>query len=525
MSGARPGWSPRTLRGQLTLLFLALTLVPSLLLTTLVTRRLLDAVARWEQPGVQRALLGSFEVARDMMARTENDLLQRGQLLAADTVLQSTPDPAAVREELAASYNLDFVQLYDPEATLLFETTRDPLIAAPGPLNLVRETAGRPEPFLRGTDTGILAHVGLLGEPGEPERILVVGNYLGSDFYPRLDALSEAVTYYRQLPFYIRVNQRAALVLMGTVMLVLAGVAVAVARWLALRVSGPVEALGRGMQAVAVDSRPVRVEPRGSLEMERLIRTFNGMSMELARSREQLAQAERQTAWREMARRVAHEMRNALTPVSFSVHRVQKLGDKLSEDDRARLREAVDTVLEEVEGLKRLAASFGELARLPAPEMRPIDLADVLDAAIAAAREPGVALVWEPPPGGVGITGDRTLLRQAMTNLLRNASEALNGSGTIWVRLTTDAGRAMITVEDDGPGWPEADRGRVLQPYVTTKAAGTGLGLSLVQRTVFQHGGALHLEDRPGGGARVTLELPRSGRAAAPPEARIEDAS
>jgi two-component system nitrogen regulation sensor histidine kinase NtrY len=83
----------------------------------------------------------------------------------------------------------------------------------------------------------------------------------------------------------------------------------------------------------------------------------------------------------------------------------------------------------------------------------------------------------------------------------------------------------MITVEDDGPGWPEADRDRVLQPYVTTKAAGTGLGLSLVQRTVFQHGGALHLEDRPGGGARVTLELPRSGRAAAPPEARIEDAS
>jgi nitrogen fixation/metabolism regulation signal transduction histidine kinase len=508
--------SPRTLKGQLTALFLLLTLVPSLLLTLAATRQLLSALERWENPSVQSALLGSLEVARDLMDRAKNDLRQRGQLLAADPTLGSL-DAGAVRERLAAAYNVDFVQLYSPEGTLLFETTRDPLIPSPGRLSV---DPGRRE-FMEDEDRGLLAYAGYRGDPAGPEQILVTGFYLDAEFFARLDNLSRAVTLYSQIAVLKRVNQRAVMLLVALVLVGLAVGSVAVARWLAGRVSRPVMDLGSGMERVTEGADGVRVVPSGPQEMEHVIGTFNAMSSELSRSRRELAQAERLAAWRDVARRVAHEMKNALTPITFSLHRLRKATPSLPEHERERVGTSLQTVMDEVEGLKRLAASFSELARLPVAELEPVDLGGVIEATVQGFPGESERIHYAPPAEPLVVRGDRTLLRQALGNLVRNAVEA--DAGRIWVRAERENDRARVTVEDEGPGWPEAEREVVLEPYFTTKSEGSGLGLSLVQRTLLQHGGSLHLDDRPGGGARVTLSLPLSQPGGAPRRAPAEE--
>ncbi len=514
-------FAPRTLKGQLTLLFLVLTLVPSLTLTVLATHRLLAALERWENPGVQRALEGSLEVAKDLMDRTENDLRQRGQLLAADPALEPPVRASAVRERLATAYNLDVVQLYSPGGDLLFQTTRDPLLESPGPLAGVAVLAADDQPFFTDRDRGFLAYVGYANEPGAPERILVAGIYLEPDFYTRLDDLSRGVAYYRQLGVLKRVNQNAVMLALGLVVLSLALGSTVIARRLAARVSRPVERLGASMERLARGEDPEPVAPAGTAEMEHLIDTFNTMSAELARSRRELARAERLAAWREVARRLAHEMKNALTPITFSLHKIRKTAPALPQAERDRVGRALETLMEEVEGLRRLAASFGELARLPVPEFAPVDLGELARTAAAGLSgepggEGGPAVEVEAPGRPLVVDADRTLLRQALTNLLKNAAEASGPAGHVWIRVDGDATLARITVEDDGPGWPPEARETMLEPYFTTKEQGTGLGLSLVQRTVLQHGGSLELLDREGGGARVALSLPGAARARSP---------
>ena len=434
---------PRTLKGQLTLLFLVFTLVPTVLVTAILAERLLDAVARWEHPGVQQALDGSFEVARDMLRRAENDLRQRGQLLAAEPAL-IRPEAGRVSELLATAYNLDFLQIYSPEGSLLFEATRDPLIAPPGALPDVAGAVDSVDPFLERRESGLLAFAGWRGDPGGEQNILVVGNYFGTDFFPRLDALTSAVGYYRQLRYLIRFKQRSLLVSLALGMLVLAALAVGVARRSAARVSRPMDSLGRAMEAVARDPRPVQVPVEGSEELARLIRTFNTMSRELARSREMLTRAERQTAWREAARRVAHEMRNSLTPMTFSLHRARKLSGAMESEAARRWRSSLDTVLEEVDGLKRLAASFSELARLPEPSMKPVDLGLLLTRTVAGVADDGPKIHWDRPAKPILALGDPTLLRQAFTNLLRNAAEATGKDGNVRIHLeNTDEGPTL----------------------------------------------------------------------------------
>jgi nitrogen fixation/metabolism regulation signal transduction histidine kinase len=517
------GWAPRTLKGQLTALFLILTLVPSVLLIAFGASRILSAVAKWETPGVELALDGSISMTQELWERTENDLRQRGQILAADPIMSFSKEyieAEAGRRPLAATYNLDFVQVYTAEGTLVIEDTRDRQIAGIGAVRAIAEVAASSKNFLESVDPDLLAdpdslaypdflaYVGYAGAPGESEWIIVAGIYLDTGFYLRRKDLETGVRLYGGVPALISFQQRVIFLSLVVLLVALAAGSIFVARRLAERVSRPVHALGAGMERVARGDETVRVPPQGSAEMERLIETFNQMSTELSRSRKELARAERLSAWRDVAQRVAHEIKNALTPMTFSAHRIRKEASDLGQEQRTRLLASLDTVVEEVEGLKRLAASFSELARLPVPEFTTCDLRDVVNKTVAAFDAETGRIETQVPASAVMVEGDWTLLRQALANVIKNALEATEDGDRIRVVLERGDTHARILVEDEGPGWPEGGREQSMDPYVTTKAEGTGLGLSLVQRTMLQHGGAVELGDRAGGGARVTLRLP-----------------
>ncbi len=294
---------------------------------------------------------------------------------------------------------------------------------------------------------------------------------------------------------------------------------------------GAAEALITAAARVGHGDLAVRVPAGDRGELEALRVAFNEMVAELSLSRARVDYLQRIAGWQELARRLAHEIKNPLTPIQLAV---QEAARRYRGDD-AKFKQILETtreiVEEEVATLRRLVSAFSEFARLPDVKPAPADLAEfVRDMASSRALldelDPGVTVLFDAGDQPVPVRLDRIMFRRAVENLLRNAAEALGAKGgTVWVRVESrevrepdaaePSAQAWLVVEDDGPGIPEEQRERVFDPYFTTKATGTGLGLAIVRKVAIDHDGDVGLEERPGGGTRFVLTLPRlqGGRA------------
>jgi nitrogen fixation/metabolism regulation signal transduction histidine kinase len=229
----------------------------------------------------------------------------------------------------------------------------------------------------------------------------------------------------------------------------------------------------------------------------------------------QLIQAQRATAWAEVARRLAHEIKNPLTPIQLSAERLEmKLGERLSREDADTLRRATGTIVSQVTALKAMVDDFRDYARLPAPEPSRLDLnrlvADVL-ALYEHSAVPIVKRLAEPLPP---IWADGAQIRQVIHNLVQNAQDSLENTGasgaagSIEVRTELAGDKVRLAVTDNGGGFPEELMARIFEPYVTTKPRGTGLGLAIVKKIVDEHHGSVAIENRPRRGASVSVLLP-----------------
>lgn len=224
-----------------------------------------------------------------------------------------------------------------------------------------------------------------------------------------------------------------------------------------------------------------------------------------------LIAAQRSAAWGEVARRLAHEIKNPLTPIQLSAERLQlKLADKLGTGEAEMLRRGTQTIINQVQAMKRMVDNFRDYARLPAPVLAPLDLNGLVTEVLGLYETSSVriraSLGSRLPP----VLGDATQIRQIIHNLLRNAEDALEGRDDGRVEVATDvAGRcARLVIADNGAGFPADLLPRVFEPYVTTKARGTGLGLPLVKKIVDEHLGHIEISNLPAGGARIEIRLP-----------------
>jgi two-component system nitrogen regulation sensor histidine kinase NtrY len=237
-----------------------------------------------------------------------------------------------------------------------------------------------------------------------------------------------------------------------------------------------------------------------------------------------LVGAQRMAAWGDVARRIAHEIKNPLTPIRLSAERIKrKFGRRLGEDDAADLEQMTDVIVRQTEDLRRIVDEFSRFARMPEPERRDVDLTALVRDAVTLqeAGQPGVRFSAVLPAQVVPADLDPTMISQALTNLIKNAGEAIETrqereagafEPTIQVVLEVQGSEARVTIEDNGIGLPE-DRSRLFEPYVTTRDKGTGLGLPIVKKIVEEHGGTLSLEDAAQGrGARAVLRLPIKAR-------------
>ena len=225
----------------------------------------------------------------------------------------------------------------------------------------------------------------------------------------------------------------------------------------------------------------------------------------------QLIQAQRDAAWGEVARRLAHEIKNPLTPIQLSAERLErKLAAKLDAPDAEVLRRATHTIVNQVTAMKIMVNEFSEYARSPTINLTELDINMLMREVLALYELPTIQLAVDLAEGAAHVRGDATMLRQVLHNLLQNAQDALEGrpDPTIHVSSRLENGMIRLAVCDNGSGFPEELIARAFEPYVTTKSHGTGLGLAIVKKIVEEHKGNLNIENRIEGGACVFITLP-----------------
>lgn len=224
-----------------------------------------------------------------------------------------------------------------------------------------------------------------------------------------------------------------------------------------------------------------------------------------------LLQAQRDAAWGEVARRLAHEIKNPLTPIQLSAERLEhKLADKLSAPDAEVLKRATQTIVNQVTALKSMVNAFAEYARAPSLNLEAVDLNQLVYEILALYEHSGAHISTRLAPALPPVTGDPTLLRQVVHNLLQNAQDALaeTEQPQITVETAREENSVRLTVRDNGCGFPETLMARLFEPYVTTKQKGTGLGLAVVKKIIEEHHGRMKIENIQPHGASVCIYLP-----------------
>ena len=285
--------------------------------------------------------------------------------------------------------------------------------------------------------------------------------------------------------------------------------------WISARVTRPLAQLSRTVDQVAAGDWSARVKVRSRDEVGRLGSAFNRMTQELAEQRERLIQAERVAAWREVARRLAHELKNPLFPLQITVENLQRARQLDAAQFDEIFVESTGTLRAELESLKAIVARFADFAKMPQPEFESVDLNE-------AAR--AVVRLFEPQFSTVGrpqvttefslderlprIEADPLLLHKALENLVANALDAMPSGGALSVRTRRKSDTAELEISDTGAGLTSEERARLFTPYSTTKQHGTGLGLAIVQAVVTDHGGTVEVESAPGAGATFRIALP-----------------
>jgi len=233
-----------------------------------------------------------------------------------------------------------------------------------------------------------------------------------------------------------------------------------------------------------------------------------------------LIMGQRQAAWRDVARRIAHEIRNPLTPIQLSAERLKRRFASQITSDRETFERCTDTITRQVADIGRMVEEFSGFARMPKPTFGKFNLGDMVQSVTFAQRmaTPSITVTVNGPVAPIEILGDERMLAQALTNVVKNSAEAVERAlesgdtkaGALVIEVSADGEEAQVTVRDNGPGFPVEDRDRLLEPYVTTRKNGVGLGLAIVSRIVEDHGGRIWLGDNEhvARGARVDVRVP-----------------
>jgi nitrogen fixation/metabolism regulation signal transduction histidine kinase len=315
----------------------------------------------------------------------------------------------------------------------------------------------------------------------------------------------------RELQIEGRIDTLDRRVLLGALLFVFGGASIGY--WLAERIADPVKRLTRATKRIAGGDFTARLAEGTSDELGRLVHDFNTMASELFRQRTELERTHRIEAWAEMARQVAHEIKNPLTPIQLSAEHLRRVHVDRGEPLSPVLEECVTAILEQVRLLRRIASEFSTFAASPTAKPAPVSVPEMV-AEVLTPYAPGlsgrIAFERDVPADLPLVFVDRTLVSRALANLVENALHAMPGTGTLGVHARAETDVVRIRVSDSGVGMDQEALARAFEPYFSTKTTGTGLGLPIAKRNVELNGGSMSIASVPGQGTMVEFTMPLS---------------
>jgi nitrogen fixation/metabolism regulation signal transduction histidine kinase len=522
------------LKSRLLLMLAMMAVVPGVLVYAVSMQFAVKSIDSWFDVRVEAALDGGLDLGRGVLDAMQEDLLAKGRVMAYELSDTTLPGPVLLNR-LREQAGVEAAYLLNVSGQLLASSHGNlhdllPVLPEAAQLRQARQGAGS-------------ARVESGAADGLTIRALIpVRSYrLGTDplvlhlEQPVPAAIAESAALvesarrdYQELQLGRAGLKRLYTLTLTFALLLALFAAVALAFFLAARLAQPLLTVVEGTRAVAAgDFTPRAVSGSGHREdgldeLGVLTRSFNDMTVQLDQARREreaahasMLAAQRAAAWGEVARRLAHEIKNPLTPIQLSAERLQmKLAGKLEGNDAAMLKRATRTIVDQVETMKNMVNDFRDYARLPPPLPVALDLNALVAEVLELYEDGPVPVVAALDPALPRVQADADQMRQVLHNLIKNAAEAMHekvgcgGTARIEVRTRLLAGQGELAVADCGPGFPPEILANAFEPYVTTKAKGTGLGLAIVKKIVDDHGGAIALANRPDGGAEVSLRLP-----------------
>ena len=315
---------------------------------------------------------------------------------------------------------------------------------------------------------------------------------------------------------YVELRQhiRSAALLTGSLGVLLT---VLLSGWAAARVTRPVKQLAEAAREVAAGNWSTQVPVTSSDELGELAEAFNRMTRELLEQKERLVQTERVAAWRELARRLAHELKNPLFPLQLTVENLLRARQQDSAQFEEIFQESSSTLLAEITNLKTIISRFSEFSKMPQPQFQRTQLNEIVQnvarlfqAQLRALEKNPIECKLELAESMSPVAADPELLHRALSNLVLNAMDAMPQGGTLKLYTHQDDSHCYVEVSDTGTGLTPEECERLFTPYYTSKAHGTGLGLAIVQSVVSDHGGRISVRSEPGHGTTFIIELSRN---------------
>jgi nitrogen fixation/metabolism regulation signal transduction histidine kinase len=299
-------------------------------------------------------------------------------------------------------------------------------------------------------------------------------------------------------------------VVLGLVLFVLLGAGIGY--WMAERIADPVNRLTRATRRIARGDLDARIAATSSDELRRLVEDFNRMADDLKRQRAELERTQRLEAWAEMARQVAHDIKNPLTPIQLSAEHARRVNVDRGRPLSPALDECITSILTQVKLLRQIATEFSSFASSPVAHLEPTSVPALVEEVVEPYRAglaERVTIDVQAAADLPQVAIDRTLFARALTNIIENALHAMPGGGRLTIRTqaTADGNAVTIAIVDTGVGMDQEALRRIFEPYFSTKASGTGLGLTIAKRNVALVGGTIAVSSVRGEGTTVTITL------------------
>ena len=510
----RPG---SLLKSRFILFITALVLLATLPLEVISYNFIDLASSFWLSAGIEESIGGATRLALDYYDTTVENLqsFTGSSLLGSFLAARGRGMEEQWLAISSANSSIDFIQVFDERGAELSFVVSDPALRREVRLASLDELRRQPELAKTVRPSLSFIRARITRSVDGRQYTVAVGTLLSPGFAQTSNRLSAAAGILRQLDVFSRRIALAVLFVYVLFSLPVLLLCLLVSFYLADELVLPIMSLEDAIRRVAQGDFSFRILVRSRDELSVLVNSFNRMVTELADSRQKLRQAEKIAAWKEIARRLAHELRNPLTPIKLQAQRILRraAGETGAEVEKIASG-AAQAIIREVDTLDALLREFSEFARLPEPQRVSVHIAELAEQAVAAysPAAPAVRFDLSGLPRDLVLQADLDQIRRVFSNLLRNAVRAMPEGGTVTILADVvskgETSYCRLQLRDSGVGMDDETRRQAFLPYFTTYKEGTGLGLAIVERIVFDHNGQIWIESHRGVGTTVFIDLP-----------------